>query len=224
MRTKSITVPISRSTRVSTPVVRRSTRSSSRRASSKGWPSKGMRSTSWISRCVSLICVSPSLDISLGGVTCTSAPAAGKDSAAASGKARDKDRWFMKPPGAMQLTPRYSTAEPAAASVILLCRFLRNGLPAGGLVVLEEAAEGVLAREQPGEHGIADARGAIDDVERGRKIQLLALALGVHGRVLVGDPARVHGVHVDAVLGVVRGRGQRHHVERGLGHVGVRVL
>ena len=58
----------------------------------------------------------------------------------------------------------------------------------------------------------------------GWKSSALALAVGVDGRVLVGDPARVDGVHVDAVLHVVARRGERHHVERGLGHVGVRVL
>ena len=42
-------------------------------------------------------------------------------------------------------------------------------------------------------------------------------------RILVGDPPRVHRVHVDAVLLVVGGGGAGHHVERGLGHVGVRV-
>ena len=43
-------------------------------------------------------------------------------------------------------------------------------------------------------------------------------------RVLVGDPAGVDAVHVDTVAHVVRGGGPRHHVERGLGHVRVRVL
>ena len=42
-------------------------------------------------------------------------------------------------------------------------------------------------------------------------------------RVLVADPAGVDAVHVDAVGVVVGRRGPRHHVEGGLGHVGVRV-
>ena len=42
-------------------------------------------------------------------------------------------------------------------------------------------------------------------------------------RVLVGHPAGVDAVHVDAVGVVVGRRGARHHVQRGLGHVRVRV-
>ena len=42
-------------------------------------------------------------------------------------------------------------------------------------------------------------------------------------RVLVGDPAGVDAVHVDAVGVVVGRRGARHHVQRGLRHVRVRV-
>ncbi len=49
------------------------------------------------------------------------------------------------------------------------------------------------------------------------------LARGDLHRILVGDPASVHAVHVDAVAMVIGGRGARHHVERGLGHIGVRV-
>ena len=41
--------------------------------------------------------------------------------------------------------------------------------------------------------------------------------------ILVADPAGVHAVHVDAVGLVVGRRGPGHHVERGLGHVRVRV-
>ena len=45
----------------------------------------------------------------------------------------------------------------------------------------------------------------------------------ISDRILVGDPAGVDAVHVDAVAVVVGRRGARHHVERGLRHVRVRV-
>ena len=41
--------------------------------------------------------------------------------------------------------------------------------------------------------------------------------------VFVRHPAGVHGVHVDAVGVIIRRGGARHHVQRGLGHVGVRM-
>ena len=49
------------------------------------------------------------------------------------------------------------------------------------------------------------------------------LARGDVGGILVGDPAGVHAVHVDAVVVVVGRGGARHHVERRLGHVRVRM-
>ena len=49
------------------------------------------------------------------------------------------------------------------------------------------------------------------------------LARGDLRRILVGHPAGVDAVHVDAVGVIIGGRGARHHVERGLGHVGVRM-
>ena len=52
---------------------------------------------------------------------------------------------------------------------------------------------------------------------------VLHLARRDLGHVFVGHPAGVHAVHVNSVLAVVRRRGARHHVERGLGHVRVRM-
>ena len=52
---------------------------------------------------------------------------------------------------------------------------------------------------------------------------LRRLALGDVRRILVGHPAGVDAVHVDAVGVVVGRRGARHHVQRGLRHVRVRV-
>ena len=71
--------------------------------------------------------------------------------------------------------------------------------------------------------GIDDARRAVHDVERRMEAVLDGLARGDLGRILVGHPAGVDAVHVDAVVVVVGRRGARHHVERGLRHVGVRM-
>lgn len=69
--------------------------------------------------------------------------------------------------------------------------------------------------------GIGDAGGAVDDVEGGMELMFAGLALGDVEGVFVGDPAGVHAVHVDAVVEVFGGGGAGHHVEGGLGHVGV---
>ena len=82
----------------------------------------------------------------------------------------------------------------------------------------------MLAGVEPGDDGIDDAGGAVDDVERRVEPVLGGLALGDVDGVLVAHPAGVDAVHVDAVGVVLRGAGARHHVERGLRHVRVRVL
>ncbi len=71
--------------------------------------------------------------------------------------------------------------------------------------------------------GSHDPRRAIDDVERGMEAVFGRLARGNFDRILVGDPAGVHAVHVDAVGVVIGGRRARHHVQRRLGHVRVRM-
>ena len=71
--------------------------------------------------------------------------------------------------------------------------------------------------------GIDDARRAVDDVERRMEALLRGLARGDLHRILVGHPAGVDAVHVDAVGLVVGGRRARHHVERRLRHVRVRM-
>ena len=40
-------------------------------------------------------------------------------------------------------------------------------------------------------------------------------------RIFIGHPSRVHAVHVNPVVMVIRRRGARHHIQRGLGHIGV---
>jgi hypothetical protein len=81
----------------------------------------------------------------------------------------------------------------------------------------------VLAGVEAGDDGVDDARGAVDDVERRMEAVLGGLARGDLGGILVGHPAGVDAVHVDAVVLVVGRRGAGQHVERGLRHVGVRM-
>ncbi len=87
----------------------------------------------------------------------------------------------------------------------------------------EELAPHVPARVHAGDDGVHDARRAVDDVERRVEAVVRDLPRRDLGRILVGHPAGVHAVHVDAVLLVVSRGGARHHVERGLGHVRVRM-
>ncbi len=81
----------------------------------------------------------------------------------------------------------------------------------------------MFAGEEPREDRVEDARGAVDHVERRVEAVLLPLLVGERRRVLVGDPAGVHAVHVDTVADVVDRRRARHHVERSLRHVRVRM-
>jgi hypothetical protein len=75
----------------------------------------------------------------------------------------------------------------------------------------------------PCNDGIHDPRRAIHDVQRRMKAMLLLLARRDVHRIFVRHPAGVHRVHVDAVGVIIRRRGARHHVQRRLGHVGVRM-
>ena len=70
---------------------------------------------------------------------------------------------------------------------------------------------------------VVHAGGAVDEVERGVEALFGQAHLRVV-RTLVGDPPGVDGRHQDAVLlEHLTGTGAREHVERGLGHVRVRV-
>src|SRR4051812_18062225 len=62
-------------------------------------------------------------------------------------------------------------------------RLRRSGLPVGGVVILEEQTRLVLSREDSGEDGIADAGGAVDDVERWVEAVDRDLARGDVGRI-----------------------------------------
>eukprot|EP00965_Chrysotila_dentata_P117166 3871979-Pleurochrysis_carterae.AAC.1 len=100
---------------------------------------------------------------------------------------------------------------------------LQRSSPLAGLVVLEELAVWRRASVAGDHERVDDSRGRVDLIKRrleaGARRRRRALE-----RVLVVDPARVDRVHKDAPLGKVLGACARHHVERRLGHVGVRVV
>src|SRR6476659_888024 len=95
-------------------------------------------------------------------------------------------------------------------------------LPISRFVVLQELAPDMLTAVDAADDRIDDPRGAIDDIQRRMKALLDDLARCELRRILVGDPAGVDRIHVDAVVAVIGSGRSRHHVERGLGHVGVR--
>ena len=96
--------------------------------------------------------------------------------------------------------------------------------PSTGSVVFEEAPkERRLFILYPKSDGVVNARHTVDDVERCEEAQLFLFAQTLGGRILIGHPPGVHGIHIDAIFGVSGRRGVSHHVERGLGHVGMRV-
>src|SRR3546814_4690880 len=76
-------------------------------------------------------------------------------------------------------------------------------------VVLQELPPHVLAGVEPVDDRVDDARGAVDDVQRRVEAFLDDLARGELGGILVGHPAGVDAVHVDAVA-VVIGRSEEH--------------
>lgn len=99
----------------------------------------------------------------------------------------------------------------------------REGSPVGGFVVLQEFAPDMFTGVVAGDDGIDDPGGAVDNIERRMKPVFLLFACGDLDGVFIGDPAGVDGIHVDSVGVVIGCRGAGHHVERRLGHVGMRV-
>src|SRR6266513_5733769 len=91
-----------------------------------------------------------------------------------------------------------------------------TGLPIRGRVVFQDLAPDMRAGIDAVEDRIHDARATVDDVERRVKALLGGLARGNLHRILVGDPAGVDAVHVDAVGMVIGCRRARHHVQRRL--------
>src|SRR5438034_8259652 len=77
-------------------------------------------------------------------------------------------------------------------------------LPDRRLVVLEEIAPDVFSGIEARDDGIDDSCSAVHDVEWWVKTMLGRLAGRNRSRILIRDPSRVHGIHVNAVFVVVR--------------------
>src|SRR5262245_36527594 len=103
---------------------------------------------------------------------------------------------------------RVPSSTPRSRTARILVRSLRRSpgtaearagprSPRRRRVVLQELAPEVVAGQEAADDRVAHARGAVDDVERGLEA-VAFLAERVLGRVLVGDPAGVDRVHVDA--------------------------
>ena len=96
-------------------------------------------------------------------------------------------------------------------------------LPVGDLIVFQKLTPNVGSGIDSVNDGIEDAGGAVDDIE-GRVESLFdGLASGDFVGIFVGYPAGIDAIHMDAVGVVVGGGGAGHHIESGLGHVGMGV-
>ena len=102
-------------------------------------------------------------------------------------------------------------------------------LPLAHVVVFEKAAARrlrVLSLRQAVERcddRIEHPRRRVDLVDRRLEVMRLRIRRRLCGGLLVVDPTRVHRGHINVRLRVVGRAGPRHHVERSLGHVRVRV-
>src|SRR5687767_11826244 len=99
----------------------------------------------------------------------------------------------------------------------------RPGSPVHRFVILEKLPPDVVARIEAADDRVRDARGAVDDVQRRMESLLRSLARANLDGILVRHPPGVDTVHMNAVVVVVRGRGARHHVQRRLRHVRMRM-
>lgn len=120
-------------------------------------------------------------------------------------------------------------------------------LPLGLVVVLKELARHSLARVVPVEDRVQNARSGVNLVDRRLEIRVGSVSMRLLQRVLVVDPAteianrsdkhgkhncnsgrwdvpRVDRIHVNVACAQILCACTRHHVERSLGHVGVRVV
>jgi len=121
----------------------------------------------------------------------------------------------------------FGTLQAALRYAIRASRPGREGkrvLPGRGFVIFEELPPSVRARVQAGEDRVADASGAVDDIEGRVETVHRLLSSRDFGGIFVGDPPCIHAVQVDAVLHVILRRGAREHVERSLGHIRMRVF
>src|SRR5438045_1583633 len=100
---------------------------------------------------------------------------------------------------------------------------LTGNLPIGWLVVLEKLSPDMFSGIEPRNDRIENAGRSVHDVERRMKAMVADLAGGNGRGVFVRDPPGVHAVHVNAVGMIVGSGGACHHIERGLGHVRVRM-
>src|SRR6266436_9479894 len=86
-------------------------------------------------------------------------------------------------------------------------------LPIHWLKILQEFSPDVLARIEPRNNGIDDSGGSVNDVQRRMKMMVASLASGNVDGILIGDPAGIDAIHVNAVGMIIRSRGPGHHVE-----------
>src|SRR5678815_1506034 len=98
-----------------------------------------------------------------------------------------------------------TAASPTSTHTAIQARTRCMSSPVRRHVVFEKGAPTVDAGVEPVDDRIDDARGPVDDVERRVEAMVLRFPLRDLERVLVGHPARVHAVHVDAVGVVVGG-------------------
>src|SRR5665213_1001327 len=96
-------------------------------------------------------------------------------------------------------------------------------LPVCRTKVLQELSPYVGAGIDARDDGIEDSGSTVDDVQRWMKTLLRRLARRDFDRILVGYPARIDAVHVNAIAVKIRRRRPRHHIESGFCHVGMRM-
>mmetsp|Transcript_21918 Transcript_21918/g.50410 ORF Transcript_21918/g.50410 Transcript_21918/m.50410 type:complete len:234 (+) Transcript_21918:188-889(+) len=104
------------------------------------------------------------------------------------------------------------------------CEEAQTASPFTRRVVLEKLTMHGLSAIGNRDDGIDDPSGSIDLVERRLEAMPLRDLRGARHRVLIVDPTCVHGVHEDTSLGELLRACARHHIQRRLSHVGVRVI
>ena len=79
----------------------------------------------------------------------------------------------------------------------------------------------MFSRKDTVEKGVTDSCSPVHNIQGRLEIMAILLELCQNSRVLIRDPARVHGIHENPVLGQIRGCGVGEHVQSSLGHIGV---
>ncbi len=98
-----------------------------------------------------------------------------------------------------------------------------GSLPVCVPVIFQKPAPYVLAGIESGDDWIHDSRRSIDYVKRRMEPVLGSFPCGDFLGIFIGDPTRVDAVHVDSAQHVILCRGSRHHVQRRLRHVCMRM-